>query len=263
MEYIMKQKLLLSLMLMLLALVACDNRNGDNYPSQTEIWQNPTEDFYLMVEHYRADVQKYDVININLYSKDNCTKVVLNGQNYYQDYYVYMATTGYYDHYFDFDHSTWDILDNNNGILNYQIFFPTRTVSGSIRMPALHQTAYPVFDQYQDWNLAWTLSENPDFQTCSIYMKNSADNRVRDFVEFSGKDRSHVWNKNIWARLGTIDGLEMRLTANNYVHKDGGVVWAIRQNELDQYLFTPNRQRDHHQRWKQLLSGEIRLKRDR
>ncbi len=255
----MKHKLLLSVMLMLMALVACDNRNGDEYPSYIDVLLYPTEDFYFMVEHRHADYQKLDAMYIGLVSKDFCTKVVLNGNTYYQDNYSYWGHSGYYDHEFDFDYNDWDILDNNNGVLSYQIFFPTRTVSGTIQMPSYYQTAYPTFDRYQDWNIAWTLNENPDFQTCDLYLHNSGYNSVSDVAELSGNKRSYVWNKNLWSRLGVIDDLELEMTANNYEHKDGGVIWVMRQNEFNQGAFTAKRPRDPQKRLKQLLSGQIQL----
>jgi len=257
-----KKACFLLLLLPLIFVVSCRNDDkAESYPTIADVWLNPTQDYYLLVEHARDYYNKYDAIYLEVISKEPCTGMEINNQVLYLDSSDYNPSLGYYTQDFVTDNLTPEILNSSDGKLHYSLSFAESAISGTLTVPAEYLFVIDDFDPEQDFVFEWQLAQNPDFQSFRFEVRDLAGNGIYDVNNISGKVRSLTWNKALWENYGIIEYFELELAANNYKYSDGGLVWIIRSREYNLNILDKSPHREPFSRLNKLIKGEIKLPR--
>lgn len=256
----MKKSCFLMLLLSLIFVVSCSKDNKEEiYPTIADVWLNPTEDYYLLVEHAQDYSSKYEALYLEVISKEPCFGLELNNQAIGITDSSYNPSLGYYNQECSSGNLQWEILNSSDGKLHYTLFFADKNISGSLTVPAQYQFVIDEFDQEQDFAMAWQLAPNPDFQSYRFEVSDLAGHSIWDSRNISGNVRSLTWKKELWADYGILQRFELELAANNYKYIDDGLVWIIRSREYNLSLLDKRNSHRPFERLNRLLQGEITL----
>ncbi len=249
------------LLLLLAPMLFLGCSDNDDHPSLLEPLISPKLDFYFIVEHYSEFWDKDDDdLFITVVSKDPCGSLTINGVSFQRDSFNYNTMLGYYITEFNTDDEDWEILDLNNRVLSYQVNFPGYTRTGTIEAPASPELDFPDFNPDLNYELEWTIEDQPDFFRCDLTVGDIGDNYVSQSVERGSNALSITWYNDTWEVLtGTVDYWNADLTANNYNYEHNGLIWVMRTKERSDWGFGKAKTRQALERFEQLMRGEIRL----
>ena len=258
-----KAWLLLLLLLPLLFLSACTEKDED-YPNLLEPLLTPERDFYLLIEQYTEDSDPSPDIYLKVVGKELCDAIKVNGHIFPRDSYSYNVGMGYfgmgyYSVEFDDDDADWMILDENERMLSYEIVFPNRSITGTIRVPDPINVSFPDFNLLQDYNLSWTMAENPDFFNYDFYIRDMDYNGISSYGNWEKEVRSHIWPKEIWKDLSTFSRTATQFTANNYKYEHKGMIWVMRTSKRSQDKSKSSPPHTPFAPFEQLMKGELSI----
>ena len=227
--------LILTLLLCVFCLTSCDQREGKDLPSMLDVYLDPTEDFYLVVEYYKDLDSSYRTMRVDLVSKFKLESLRLNGTQIPIEYYNYLESSGAF--WYDFDLWSLDnaIIGDYNEELAYQIVFEHKTVSGLLQTPAEYFCEAPDFDSNQDYPISWTLDTNPKAQQIEFRMDINNSGYFHYRKELTTSQRSYTLSKTMWNELGSALNEEFELQASNYRYTAGGLVWIISAAEYENW----------------------------
>jgi hypothetical protein len=250
-----KALVLFSLALCILCFTSCEESSKDGLPTTVDIFLNPSEDFYFVVDYCKEHDAESSEMYVNLICQNKLESLLLNGTLIHTDYFAYDANMKYYSYSFDLD---GELIGDYDQELNYQIQFVNKTVSGTLRMPSEYICTPPAFEHDQDYFVEWTLQQNPQAQSIDFSLDIDDNNSATFLPELKPDQRNCTLNKTDWNNLGTLNAGRFWLMASNYRYTNGGLVWFASEFRYDEHYF-----RNHHQNRKnpieRLLSGEIVL----
>lgn len=256
-----KALILLGLALCILCFTSCEESSKSGVPTLMEVVLKPSEDFYLILEYRKEhDAQRNDMY-IALISKDKLNGLTLNEIPLLPDYFSYDANLGYYRYEFDLELKDSVFIGNYDEELDYHLVFENKVVRGTLRIPSEYHSAPPEFDHDQDYELDWTLQNNPKMQNISFALNIDSGSWADYLRELKAAQRHCTLNKADWEHLGRLSRGRFTLEASNYHYTNGGLVWIISSFRY-RGAYTGTHQRDSGvDRLEKLLNGKIVLPR--
>ena len=247
--------ILLMLVIMALSVISCDKSEGDRgVPTFIEVFLDPYEDFFLVLEYekepYRDDTNAY----CSLVTKKKLEELWINTDRVDPDGISYSSILGYYMYDFDLDYLDGALPSAFNEEIVYQLKLEGKTVNGSLVMPAEYNLNPPSFDPAQDYELVWTLAEDPQAQNIWLPLEDTNDNYYDYGFELKPSERTYTINKSLWSDYQPTEEFDLGLEASNYQRTKGGVVWFISSYRFEEYgwkTISP-----HQLRIEKLLRGE-------
>jgi hypothetical protein len=248
--------ILLMLVIMALSIISCDKRDGDSgVPTLAEVVLDPDEDFYLILE-YGKDLNRDDTdVDCSLITNKRLEGLWINTDRVNPDYMNYSNLTGYYWYEFDLDYLNGALPSAFNEEIVYQIKLEGKTVTGSLVMPAEYVLNPPSFDPAQNYEVDWTLADDPQAQSISLSLEDTDRSYYYNYgFVLKPTKRTHSFNKSLWSDYQPDEDFDVYLEASNYQRTNGGVVWFISSYRYEEYHW--NTKSPHQQRIEKLLRGE-------
>lgn len=256
-----KALIFLGLILCVLCFTSCDQSSRGGLPTWMEAFLKPREDFYLILEYHKPHDLSYTEIYIELLSKDRLDSLVLNEIPFLPVYFSFDADMGYYRYVLDFELPPGTSISDYDENLDYRLIFENKEVSGTLRIPSEYYCIPLPFDHDQDYELEWTLQNNPMMQNVTFDLYINAHDYATYVRELKANQRHCTLRKTDWNHLGRLTRGNFLLEASNYRYTNGGLVWFMSAISFRENNHRTNQQDFGVERLEKLLNGEIVLPR--